>query len=245
MTNFTFVGTTHTITATEYSIAKGADYAIGSPMTTQGYVQAIVDVAALAAGDLLQMTVYEKANAGTQRVAWQAAIPPMAQSYVTPMFLLGEGWDVTLKKSAGADRSILSSVRIDASDVNVVSIAADAVAADAVKADAVTKIQAGLPTVATIDTQLSGTHGAGAWTGGGATAAEVRDAILDYALRGGRTIRGHLRRMDALFFGRVTGLLGALVTAFRPGGSVTEYTAAQDPALGTRDEASCAGSETP
>lgn len=80
--------------------------------------------------------------------------------------------------------------------------------------------------------------------GGGATASEVRDAILDYELFSGRTIRGHLRRMEGLFFGRVTGLLGALVRVFVPGSpSTTLFTALQDLAAGTRQEVDLGTSE--
>lgn len=73
----------------------------------------------------------------------------------------------------------------------------------------------------------------------------TRDAILNFALRSGRTIRGHLRRMDALFFGKATGLLGALATLFQPDGSTTEFTAAQDTTAGTRDTATVTNSEVP
>lgn len=79
----------------------------------------------------------------------------------------------------------------------------------------------------------------------GLTANAVRDAILDYTLRSGRTVRGHLRRMDALFFGKVTGLWSALVTAFRPGGAVAEFEAVQTPAAGSREEVDVTGSEAP
>ncbi len=52
---------------------------------------------------------------------------------------------------------------------NLPAITADWLTGTGVDATAVTKIQAGLtpPTVGAIDTQLSGTHGSGAWGGGG------------------------------------------------------------------------------
>ena len=77
------------------------------------------------------------------------------------------------------------------------------------------------------------------------TLSAVVEGIMGYVLRTGRTVRGHLRRMDALYFGATTGLLGALVTAKQPGGATTEFDVGQDLGLGTRDEASVATSETP
>lgn len=73
----------------------------------------------------------------------------------------------------------------------------------------------------------------------------TRDALLNYAFRSGRTVRGFLRRVDALFFGKVTGLKGATVTAYQPGGITTEYTVTQDPTNGNRSEANVTTSETP
>ncbi len=77
------------------------------------------------------------------------------------------------------------------------------------------------------------------------SASEILDAILEYELRPGHTIRGYLRRMDALFFGKVTGLVDTIATAFQPGGIVPEFTATQDPSNGTRAEVDVTTSETP
>lgn len=91
----------------------------------------------------------------------------------------------------------------------------------------------------------AGSIGEAIQTGSAPTAVENAEALMSYAFRTGRTVRGFFRRADALFFGKVTGLLGALVTAFRPGGIVSEYTVAQDVVAGNRAESDVAGSETP
>lgn len=76
--------------------------------------------------------------------------------------------------------------------------------------------------------------------------ATARDAILDYAFRSGRTIRGFFRRVDALFFNKNTGLKNSNHIAYQPGGSnVPEYTDTQDVVAGTRSEANVANSEAP
>jgi hypothetical protein len=76
-------------------------------------------------------------------------------------------------------------------------------------------------------------------------AGTIRDAILDWTPRAGRTLRGHWRRMDALFFGKITGFIGALVTAYRPGGVVEEFEAVQNTTAGSRDEVDVTDSEIP
>lgn len=130
MANFTFSNATATIGSTEYSIAQNANYSAGSPKTTQGYVQAVIDfVANLAAGDQYQVRIYEKANGGTQRPLLTAVVTgAQAESFVTPLLFLGEGWDITVKKLAGTDRSIPFSVRQDTNDVNAATLGAAAVA---------------------------------------------------------------------------------------------------------------------
>jgi hypothetical protein len=77
------------------------------------------------------------------------------------------------------------------------------------------------------------------------TANNVRDAILGATLRTGRTLRGHWRRMDALFFGKNTGLLGSLVTGYQPDEATEEFTAAQNTTAGTREKATVTNSEVP
>lgn len=77
------------------------------------------------------------------------------------------------------------------------------------------------------------------------TAVQIRDSILNFALRTGRTVRGHWRRMDALFFGKNTGLLGSLVTSYQPDETTEEFTAAQNTTAGTREKATVTNSEVP
>lgn len=127
MANFTFTNGTATIGSTEYSLPKAANYSSGSPMTTLGYVQAFIDFSAMAAGDTYQVTYYERANGGTQLIVDTATVTgAQAEMFVSPMFLFGDGWDVTVKKTAGTDRPIKSSVRQDTNDVNALTLSAAA-----------------------------------------------------------------------------------------------------------------------
>lgn len=86
-------------------------------------------------------------------------------------------------------------------------------------------------------------------SGGGVTPEDIAAAVMAFVLRSGgsdpdSTVLGHLRRMDALFFGKVVGLLGSMVQAYAPGGVDSEFTVAQNVEAGTRDEADRTASET-
>lgn len=88
--------------------------------------------------------------------------------------------------------NVLGSVASVTAAVTLPTIPTDWIAAAGVKADAVTKIQSGLmlassytaaPSAAAIDTQLSGTHGSGAWgaSGSGSGAYAVTVTVTDGA----------------------------------------------------------------
>lgn len=77
-----------------------------------------------------------------------------------------------------------------------------------------------------------------------AAANTVRDALLNFSHRSGRTVKGFIRRLDALASGKATGLVGAVATFFQPDGTTTEYSADQDTTAGTRATADVTNSET-
>lgn len=103
---------TETVTTTEHSMTT--DTAGPDAETSDGIFQAFIDFNALAVGDVFQFRVYEKVlAASTQRVVWEAIISH-AQStpvFVSPALVLLHGWDMTLDKQAGTDRSIDWSIR--------------------------------------------------------------------------------------------------------------------------------------
>lgn len=103
-----------TVTNTEHSLPNDATYAAGSAITDDGVYQAFIDMNALAAGDEYTFTVYEKVSSGaTQRVVYKKSFfGAQAQPlHVTPSLVLLHGWDMTLIKVAGTDRSIEWSIR--------------------------------------------------------------------------------------------------------------------------------------
>lgn len=106
---YTDAGTT--ISTTEYSLTN--DSTTIATQTADGVYQAFLDLSAMAAGDEYRVRVYDKVDsAGTQRVIYEATlIGVQSQIFVTPPLLLIHGWDFTLDKIAGTDRSIRWSIR--------------------------------------------------------------------------------------------------------------------------------------
>lgn len=91
----------------------------GSPsppavQTDDGVYQAFIDFNALAAGDVFQFKVYEKVlSSSLQRVVFAATISGAQGCPVwpSPTLILIHGWDMTLMKLSGTDRSIDWSIR--------------------------------------------------------------------------------------------------------------------------------------
>ena len=103
---------TATITTLEYSLVGNSSTLQSN--TVDGIYQVFVDAAALAAGDEYELAVKEKVTAaGTQRVVFRAYIVGVQGSpaWVSPSLILLHGWDVTMVKKAGTDRSISWSIR--------------------------------------------------------------------------------------------------------------------------------------
>jgi len=106
-----FTGT-ETVSTTEWSLTT--DTAGPDTDTTVGCFQAFIDLNALAAGDVFEFRVYEKARAAdTQRLCYYArmANAQAAPLWTSPTLILGAGWDMTLIKSSGTDRLITWSIR--------------------------------------------------------------------------------------------------------------------------------------
>lgn len=103
-----------TSSTTELSLISGTSTLQAD--TTDGIYQVFLDLNALANGDEFEFRVYEKVQSGsTKRVFFIAVINDAqgadAANWVTPSFILINGFDFTLKRTAGADRTIEYSVR--------------------------------------------------------------------------------------------------------------------------------------
>lgn len=99
------------IGGTEYSLPN--DSTSLTPITVDGVYQAFIDFTDMAAGDQYQVKVYETIiSGGSQELLYEATITGVqTQAFVIPSIILLHGWDVTVKKLAGTDRTIGWSIR--------------------------------------------------------------------------------------------------------------------------------------
>lgn len=103
-----------TIGTTEYSLTLNSTSGVPAAKTDKGTISLVLDVNALAAGDQFLVTLYDKCRSGdTQRksATWMIAGAQAEPIFMTPPLMIGEGWDMTIKRIAGTDRAIGSEIR--------------------------------------------------------------------------------------------------------------------------------------
>lgn len=100
-----------TVGTTEYSLAAASTSL--ATKTDIGVYSVTLDVNAIAAADDFLLQVYEMgASGGTKRLvdSWPlTGVQPGPVAILPAMgagFILGNGWDITLKKISGTDRAI-------------------------------------------------------------------------------------------------------------------------------------------
>lgn len=98
------------ISSTEYFLA--ADGVGASPQTADVYTQLVLDPLALSFGDEFVVRAYEKANAGTMRQIYSDILRGERDTFwASPLLIMGEGWEFSVQKVSGTDRSIPWSIR--------------------------------------------------------------------------------------------------------------------------------------
>jgi hypothetical protein len=100
------------ISTTEYSLPNASTSL--TPITADGVYQLFLDLNAMVAADQYELKLYEKVqSAGTQRLVetWFFDGAQGKPHWVSPSFLLLHGWDLTMKRIAGSDRTIGWSIR--------------------------------------------------------------------------------------------------------------------------------------
>jgi hypothetical protein len=100
----TEISGTEAVSTTEWSLATDTSYDTGDAQTTDGVMQAWLDVSDMIAGDQLQIRIYEKVrSADTQRIVYQAILTGAQADpiWVSPALTVMHGWDVTADALAG------------------------------------------------------------------------------------------------------------------------------------------------
>ena len=85
-----------------------------SPETTDGVYQLFIDVANMVAGDVLEIRIKEKCRTGDTIRQLLLSTLAGAQSdplWASPAFVLLNGWDMTIKQTAGTGRAFPWSIR--------------------------------------------------------------------------------------------------------------------------------------
>lgn len=100
-----------TVGSTELSIVSGTTTL--STDTTDGAFQLWIDAANMAKGDEFTVRLYEKVlSTGSKTLfARWSLLGVQSEVFVTPTFVLMNGWDMTITKIAGTDRAFSASVR--------------------------------------------------------------------------------------------------------------------------------------
>lgn len=101
-----------TVGTTELSIVSGTTTL--QTITDDGVYQLWVDAGNMAKGDEFVIKLYEKVEStgGTKKVFSQWSLQGVqTEVFVTPTFILINGWDMTIAKLAGTDRAFDASIR--------------------------------------------------------------------------------------------------------------------------------------
>jgi hypothetical protein len=103
---------TATISTTEYSLPNAGTTL--TPITEDGVYELVLDTYNMASGDVYDLKFYEKARSGDTQRVFMAATIAGAQTmpiYISESFILLHGWDMTMKKISGTDRTFYWSIR--------------------------------------------------------------------------------------------------------------------------------------
>jgi hypothetical protein len=101
-----------TVTSAELSVVSGSTSL--QTITDDGVYQLWIDAYAMAKGDEFRVKAYEKVEGtgGTKKVFAQwTLLGVQTEVFVTPSFVLINGWDFTITKIAGTDRAFDASIR--------------------------------------------------------------------------------------------------------------------------------------
>lgn len=105
MASITLTQNSATIGTTEFFLASNSTTA--TYQTADVILQVYLDLGAMAAGDEYLIKIYEKVDGTNPEVIYTATkVGAQAEMWVSPAFILGVGWEVSVDKIAGTDRSI-------------------------------------------------------------------------------------------------------------------------------------------
>jgi hypothetical protein len=108
----TFTNDSASISTTEYFLAS--DSTTATYQTTDGIYQLFLDLSNMVTSDQYRVRLYEKYDSsGTTRLVeeWIYSGAQAKPGIFLPAFVLGEGWEFSVLRLAGSDRTIYWSIR--------------------------------------------------------------------------------------------------------------------------------------
>ena len=107
----TFVDHSATISTTEYSLPS--DNTSRSSQTDDCVLQVWLDLSAMTVTEEYRLRLYEKINGGSELLVeeWSFVGAQARPGWTMPTVIVGDGWDVTIIRVAGSDRTIAWSLR--------------------------------------------------------------------------------------------------------------------------------------
>jgi hypothetical protein len=110
-----------TISTTEWFLYSNSGTA--TYQTTDCVMQAVIDLGNLVAGDSFRVRVYEKVNAGSAKTVYDATFSGVQATplLALPRITVCNGWEVSIIKTAGTDRAIPWSIRLQTADTTDIS----------------------------------------------------------------------------------------------------------------------------
>lgn len=104
-----------TISTAEYSLPGDTTSGVPTSQTDDCLLQAWIDFGAMVAGDQYRIRLYEKVNGtgATQRLVdeWILTGAQGKPAFVMASIIVAHGWDLTVLRLAGSDRTIGWSLR--------------------------------------------------------------------------------------------------------------------------------------
>lgn len=101
------------ISTNEYSLPADTTSGVPTAQTTDGIYQIFIYISGLTTGDTFEIKIYEKVvSGGTQRLIDSFRRSDLqSPAIVIPALILLHGWDITIKKISGTDRTVEWSIR--------------------------------------------------------------------------------------------------------------------------------------
>jgi hypothetical protein len=106
-----FVNDSATVSTTEYSLPGDTTTGVPTNQTDDCMLQVLIFVASIAAGDEFRVRVYERVNGQTAQVFDEFYLNNGKAVAWLPGLIVGDGWDITVTKTAGTDRVVHWSLR--------------------------------------------------------------------------------------------------------------------------------------